>query len=602
VIRNSVVAKLWLTIIGLVIVVLVILSFYLQQLFDSFIYNTSKSVMEERGTEIATVLEQVPNSELGLSLARQLAAQAKSNVAFITGPLDQDPDTRTIFQNLTPDERAAFLKGHPVARRTTHSLLADQSAQANDASTDSWWVYTPLVGRGSTALQGILVLNQSIEVTDKSRRYISDLILFAVGLGIVLTTGLAFVVSKNLSRPLIQMNEVAMRMAKGDFHGEVNVTTRDEVGTLGLTFNYLVNQLKMTIEALSKEKEQLSGIITSMHDIVISSDLNGKIMLANPSAIKWLRNWSLAEKGHIDTNQLPPNLYEMEQRVLKSGEVHEYELNWQGRDYVAVVTPLYEQNGETMRGVVVVLRDVTEERKLDRLRKDFVANVSHELRTPLSMLQGYSEALLDGFDDDPESRKELTSIILDETLRMRRLVNDLLDLAQLESGHFAVSQDEVNVTNLVRRVARKYSTLASERNIQMNVYIADPSQDCMVLGSEDRLEQVLINLIDNALRHTPEHGSVTMRVERETEHCKIQIQDTGSGIPQADLPFIWERFYKVDKARTRSKGGTGLGLAIARNIVHSHKGDIWVASQEGVGTTFTILLPLHKLQQNDSLT
>jgi two-component system, OmpR family, sensor histidine kinase ResE len=423
--------------------------------------------------------------------------------------------------------------------------------------------------------------------------------LFAVGLGIVLTTGLAFVVSKNLSRPLIQMNDVALRMSKGDFHGEVNVTTRDEVGTLGLTFNYLVQQLRLTIDDLSKEKEQLAGIITSMNDIVISSDLNGKITLANPSAIKWLRNWSLADNGQNYADELPPQLYEWEQKVLKSGEILDYELNWQGRNYVAVLTPLYEQNGSTMRGVVAVLRDVTEERKLDRLRKDFVANVSHELRTPLSMLQGYSEALLDGFDDDPESRKELTTIILDETLRMRRLVNDLLDLAQLESGHFTISHDEVNVSGLVKRVARKYAALASERNIQLESKIDQESANCIVYGSEDRLEQVLINLVDNAIRHTPEEGTVTLSLAREDGHCKIQVQDTGIGIPSSELPFIWERFYKVDKARTRSKGGTGLGLAIARNIVQSHHGDIMVTSEEGVGTCFTILLPAAGCGRNE---
>ncbi|UOF89867.1 cell wall metabolism sensor histidine kinase WalK [Fodinisporobacter ferrooxydans] len=588
-IRNSIVAKLWLTIIGLVIVVLVILSFYLQQLFDSYIFNSQKTLIEDRGVEIATVLSEVPQSNLGVSLAHQLAYQSHSTVSYITGRLGKDVKTKEILSALTATERQDVLTGRPVARRTPASILDTTGQLSKEQQTDSWWVYAPIMKQHS--LQGFLVLNQSVDVTEGPRKYISDLILFAVGLGVVLTTGLAFVVSKNLSRPLLKMNEVAERMAVGDFQGEVNVTTRDEVGRLGMTFNYLANRLKSTIEDVSKEKEQLSGIITSMEDAVISADLNGWITLANPSAKKWLRTFFLSEQGKLDNNQLPKELFELEQRVLVSHEVQEYEMTWQGRTIIVTMTPLYEHTAKTLRGAVAVLRDVTEERTLDRLRKDFVANVSHELRTPLAMLQGYSEALLDGFDDDPEQRRELTSIILDETLRMRRLVNDLLDLAQLQSGQFFADDDPVDVDQLVKRVARKYSALAAERNIQLVTEVAE-SETYIVKGSEDRLEQVVINLVDNAIRHTQEDGSVRLRLHRTGDFCKMQIADTGTGIPAADLPFIWERFYKVDKARTRSKGGTGLGLSIVKNIVESHHGEVLVESEEGIGTVFTVILPI----------
>jgi two-component system sensor histidine kinase ResE len=259
-----------------------------------------------------------------------------------------------------------------------------------------------------------------------------------------------------------------------------------------------------------------------------------------------------------------------------------------------VMTPLYAR--AAVRGVVAVLRDVTEEFRLDKLRKDFVANVSHELRTPLSMLQGYSEALLDDIAGSAEERKELAQVIHEESLRMGRLVRDLLDLARMEAGHIELHFRQMDVRSFMKRMHRKFAALSKEQEILMNCEL--PSEDLILYHvDEDRLEQVMTNLLDNAIRHTPAQAEIVMRAERHTfkgeEAVLIEIVDQGMGIPAGDLPYIFERFYKADKARTRgATGGTGLGLSIVRNLVEAHHGAVMVKSTVGQGTTFSVLLPL----------
>ncbi|GIM48262.1 sensor histidine kinase ResE [Collibacillus ludicampi] len=581
-IRNSVVAKLWLTIIGLVVIVLTLLSVFLEQLFDSYFYKTHADELVKKADYIHQLILNEPDRDLAMRVANLLAAESNSHI-LITGPLDVE--TKDVLKNLPKEEQDQLKNGNPVVERDLNVRTKLRT------DTENIWVIFPLTVNDT--FHGLLLMNQPITVTQDAIVKIRDLILFAAGLGIVLATGLAFVVSKNLSRPLIQMNRVAERMAEGDFHGKVNVVTQDEVGQLGMTLNALAYKLEDTINHLSKEKEQLAGILTSITSGVVSADLNGHVILANPPAKRWLRSLWIQGTGRADEQRLPQELWELEQLVLQKRQVHEVEQVWKGRSIAITMTPLYEPGEEIVRGVVAVFRDITEEKTLDRLRKDFVANVSHELRTPLAMMQGYSEALIDDFGDDPEQRRELAQIILDETHRMRRLVNDLLDLAQLESGQFQMNTSLVDMRSVLKKVGRKFVALAHDNGVELRVSIAEDGS-YQVCADADRLEQVFINLVDNALRYTPRGGTVTLEMMQEGNFIRTTVRDTGTGIPPEDLPFIFERFYKADKARTRSKGGTGLGLSIARNIVLRHQGDIVVKSEIGVGTSFIVLLPIAK--------
>ena len=253
------------------------------------------------------------------------------------------------------------------------------------------------------------------------------------------------------------------------------------------------------------------------------------------------------------------------------------------------MTPLYDQS--YVRGAVAVIRDMTEERRLDKLRKDFISNVSHELRTPISLLQGYSEAIVDDIAESKEEKNELAQIINEESLRMGRLVNELLDLERMEADHIQLHSESVHLESFITRILKKFTGVADEGNISLN--LVNHVKVDTVEFDIDRMEQVFTNLIDNALRHTDEHGVINVVVENSSEHLYVEIEDSGRGIPEDDLPFIFERFYKADKSRTRNakKKGTGLGLAIAKHIVEAHSGTISVKSKLNVGTTFSFKIP-----------
>ncbi|MCL6453267.1 MAG: cell wall metabolism sensor histidine kinase WalK [Alicyclobacillus sp.] len=586
-IRNSIVAKLWLTIVGMVCVVLLLLSLLLQQFLDNFVFEQQTKEMTRLAASIATLIRQNTDLARAEAVALQLAKVSGNAHISMAIPLATNAHLGRIYQSLPAAEQAQLRQGQPVAVRggvMGHDTLAVFES------------VRPAYANG----MGLIVVTQPESVLDDPMTRMRNLIVFATALGILLTTGLAFVVSKNLSRPLVQMNRAAEQMAKGNFRQRVEVVTTDEVGRLGRTFNQLAGELQQTIAALSVEKDQLSSILSSLVDGVVAADLRGRIRLMNPPARKRLQ--ALRELTHDDdgpVETLPSGLMSMLATVVDLNQTQVRQMTWQGRVIHATMTPLYESDGTTVRGVVCVFRDITEEQKLDRLRKDFIANVSHELRTPLSMMQGYAEALLDEFGDDPEQRRELTGIIHDETLRMKRLVNDLLNLAQLESGHFHMNFARVDLNQVVGRVGRKFQALAAERGVEFGVSLPD-EHPVWVWADSDRMEQVCTNLADNALRHTPSGGRVNISVTAREHTVKLRVTDTGTGIPEADLPYIWERFYKADKARTRGQsGGTGLGLAITRHIVMEHGGDIMVESCEGQGTTFTVTLPVFRNPEDE---
>jgi two-component system sensor histidine kinase ResE len=252
------------------------------------------------------------------------------------------------------------------------------------------------------------------------------------------------------------------------------------------------------------------------------------------------------------------------------------------------MTPLYNQT--KIRGAVAVLRDMTEERRLEKMRQDFIANVSHELRTPMVMLQGYSEAILDDIVQTKEEINEFVQIIYDESVRLGKLVNELLDLARMESGNVELHIGEVDIHPFVEKIGRKFQGIAKDKEVALTVDFQNPIEQYPF--DADRMEQVLTNLIDNAIRHTNAGGHVTLVINTINNGLTFEVQDSGAGIPEEDIPFLFDRFYKADKARTRGKkGGTGLGLAIAKNIVQGHDGKIAVSSVVGEGTTFSVYLP-----------
>lgn len=383
------------------------------------------------------------------------------------------------------------------------------------------------------------------------------------------------------------MREHAFELAKGRFDSKIETKQNDEIGQLAVAFNQMGRQLKHHLEVINQEKEQLSSILTSMTDSVITFNRDKTILVSNPPAERLLQKW-FVENGLDSSKPIPDELYQMLDHVLSFEDQLDEEFEMGKSYYSITISPLYSR--DSIRGAVAVIRDKTEETKLEKLKSDFIANVSHELRTPIAMLQGYSEAIIDGVVTTEEERIDMIRVIYDESQRMSRLVTDLLDLARMESGHMSLYKEDVPLVAVIERMTHKFDQTAKEKHVHLRIE-TDFSDKTLISIDEDRIEQVLTNLIDNAIRHTPADGSVTVSMVNEQNYAKIQIKDTGQGIPQDDLPYVFERFYKADKARTRSKGGTGLGLAITKNIVEAHNGRISVDSVEQQGTIFTFYLP-----------
>jgi two-component system sensor histidine kinase ResE len=447
-----------------------------------------------------------------------------------------------------------------------------------------------------------LFLLQYIDFQFADPNKIKHLFIYTGVVGFLLTTFFAFFLLTQITQPLREMRTAADRVAQGDYTTRVAIRSSDEIGELANTFNQMASELDTLIRDLEHERDHLSSVLRSMTDAVISFDADGAIILTNPQGKHLVEEWGAVDWTEADESEndgeVPGPLRENFRSVIAGGKELTAKVHVQSGVWSVVMTPL--ASTEYVRGAVAVLRDVTEEFRVDKMRKDFVANVSHEIRTPLSMVQGYSEALLDDIAASPEERKELVQVIHDESLRMGRLVKDLLDLARMEAGHLEMTFQQVDVNALIGRVYRKFSALAKDRDIALTKSEDDPS---LVLQSADpdRLEQVLTNLMDNALRHTPSGSGIRMDAKRREasrggDVIEITVVDEGMGIPKEDLPYIFERFYKADKARKRETsggGGTGLGLAIVKNLVQAHGGKIRAASEPGKGTIFTITLPVN---------
>ncbi|GGK15422.1 sensor histidine kinase ResE [Caldalkalibacillus thermarum] len=586
---RSVVGKLWMTIILLVTVVLVILAILLVQFFDHFYFEQQNEELKHLAFKIADIFETYEHHSEARYITKELVEVSQTTLVVI-GPdqhefwkvsadkqlpiidveiLFNDSDLQQVFFGRTIDKRGHF----PVY------------IDGRMVELDVLIVAAPIMIEGTP--HGAVFLYQTLDVINETIEVTKRIILYSAGIAIFLTTIFAFFLSTRITYPLRQMKVAADNIAKGDFNSRVSIRSNDEIGDLALTFNHMAKQLNDSIQALSHEKELLSSILRSMVDGVITLDRKGEVILLNPPAEKMLKTWRYEENMEDEPHKLPRLLLDVFDQVVQTEGEHVRTVSAQGRFWTIVMAPLY--NRETLRGAVAVVRDMTEEKRLDKLRKDFVANVSHELRTPLAMLQGYSEALVDDVVGSAEERKELAKIIHEESMRMGRLVSELLDLARIQAGHVELDLKPLPLGPIVHKTLRKFTNLAKEAGISLLEDVQESDQCYQV--DEDRMEQILTNLIDNAIRYTPPQGTVTVQLKEDAHGAHISVKDTGDGIPEEDLPFVFERFYKADKARTRGKSGTGLGLAIVKDLVEAHHGHIDVHSKVGEGTTFTIHLP-----------
>ncbi len=415
----------------------------------------------------------------------------------------------------------------------------------------------------------------------------------AAGLLAVGIIALAWVQAEQGSRLLRQLAELARQMAAGKKNGRLLAQKQNDAGDLIKSFNFLTDTLNGRITDLTEEKRQLAAGMKFMADGMLIADETGKVCLINPAAARLLKikkkqalNHSLAEV--IRHHQL----IDLWQRCQKENreQVAAVEI---GRDLFlqAVITPYTEKD---TRGYLVMLQDLTPIRTLQTIRRDFISNISHELRTPLASLRAVVETLQDGALDDPPAAERFLGRAEHEIDTLTQMVEELLELSRIESGLVPLKLEETAVSDLLLTPLERLRPQAKRNEVELILDL--PAHLPPVFADAERMQRVATNLLHNAVKFTPPGGKITVhaRLNKKETAVVISVKDTGPGIPAADLPRIFERFYKSDRARTRSEGGTGLGLAIARHIVEAHNGRIWVKSNEGQGSAFYFTLPISR--------
>lgn len=414
-------------------------------------------------------------------------------------------------------------------------------------------------------------------------------IIIAAAISLLLAVIMGYVFAQTLTGPILALTKGAKNMAEGNFAQSLKVRSTDEIGQLTSSFNYMALELTKNMTEISREKNRLEILLHNMSDGVISFSRDGELILANAAATEMLE----VEKIDMDFAAFIRK-YDINSGVyLDMGSEPSKKVTFPvGKQFISAnFTPYYSASGK-IEGLVVVLQDITEQKKLDDMRKEFVANVSHELRTPLTTVKSYTETLIDGAIEDPEIAMEFLRIIDSEADRMAFLVRDLLQLSRFDNKQVHLDIVEIEMNEFLEQTV-KQSKIHAEAKRQELTFTPYPHM-VVIHGDRDRVGQVVNNILTNAIKYSLDQAQIRIFITEDDTWFKISVKDTGMGITREDLPRIFERFYRVDKARSRAMGGTGLGLAIAREIMESHGGRLTAESEYGKGTTMTMWFPKEK--------
>lgn len=403
----------------------------------------------------------------------------------------------------------------------------------------------------------------------------------------------AFVLARLFAQPLAELNEGARRLAAGDFDHKLQVAGGREHTELARTFNEMSDRLAQTFKQLAHDREQLRIILSGMVEGVIAIDEDQRLLFANERAGKLLNFQPADAVGQRLWEVIHARPFrEVVAKGLAGTAPHREEFDLPGPNPHTLTVYVSRFPGPGEPGAVVVIHDTTDIRRLERMRQDFVANVSHELKTPLTIIKSTVEALMDGAADDPDLRAEFLNKTMLEADRLQELIQDIMSLARIESGELGLECQAIPLDRAISDCVERHQPRAEAKTLTViEKPPRDGRPDIAAWADPDALRHVLDNLVDNAIKYTPSGGRIIIRWNARAEYVEFEVEDTGVGIPEKDLPRIFERFYRVDKARSREMGGTGLGLAIVKHLVQAMKGQVKAASTEGKGTTFKVTLP-----------
>ncbi len=499
--------------------------------------------------------------------ARQAPSWTRPNRS--SGAEPQDFEMLDVIDALDQELLRSLLDGNTAVDVRKLDFMKDQMVFAGAP-----------INNNSGVTKGALLLCRPLKEVSTASRSLIQLMAIAFLIAGLIASAIAYALSRRLTNPLTELNRTASRMAEGFYGERVGIRQTDEIGQLGTTLNLLSGRLSSVIDNLNEEKSKLEKVLSSIGEGIIAVDREGRVVHHNDAALKLL---SLPPRSDaaLDIRQ---KLTEMLKKASDGDERVICRFKVQDRIIEASASPIRNE-GATI-GAVCLLRDISEAERLEQMRRDYIANISHELRTPLTGIRGMAEPLLDGYIETEEERQECYRVIYQESLRLEKLIGEMLDLSRLQEGRVKLDLEPMEPAGILEAARRRMKNRAAEGEVTLGV---EAEAGLMVLGNEDRILQVLIILLDNALSFTPPGGSVTLFARRADGMVALGVRDTGSGIDEADLPYIWERFYKADKSRMRTSG-TGLGLSIAKLAVELMGGAITVATKPGEGSTFTFTL------------
>ncbi|WP_169084084.1 cell wall metabolism sensor histidine kinase WalK [Paenibacillus sp. PL91] len=514
------------------------------------------------------------------SNAKVVATSVQGNQSYI-GKKNKSLAVSRALQNITDNEQEI------IDEDNTRMKMIAQPVTIND-----------------NKVVGVVYVVASMNELYKTVNRVNQIFFSGTLIALGLTGVLGVLLAHTITSPIQGLTKQAEAVAQGKFDLQVPVLGDDEIGSLSKAFNDMTIRLKEALSVNEEENEKLASILSNMSDGVVAADENGKVIVWNRRALELLdvrtcEGCALSELFDLSEERLSELQQGRGQTMLIERDFDEQELG-EGNEGLlrATFTPIHRRDKGTT-GTIAVLQDVTEQEKLEQSRRQFVANVSHELRTPLTTIKSYAEALNDGALEERELSERFVGVIRNETERMIRLVTDLLHLSRLDSNQAPLRRRQTNVHDMLDEVADRFSFQLRQKSIKAEVRVDQGLESAWL--DRDQIDQVLDNLFSNAIKYTLDGGTIELTAKRPTDSAllAISVKDTGIGIPKKDLTRIFDRFYRVDKARSRNMGGTGLGLSIAREIVKAHGGTISLSSELNEGTAVTFTLPL--LQEGGEL-
>ena len=582
--------KLFLTYAGLAIICIVTVGIFTTLSLKNYYLERIASHLKSNAQLVRHIMKQ----DLSLGNLSDIDSQSKSLGREIGARITIiDKDGLVMGDSMKDPSR---MDNHAERLEIEDALAGNTGRSVRYSSTlkiDMMYLAIPVIKNGQVI--GAIRISLPLTEVKTQTAYIHRVVLLGALLSIVVALAIGFTVSRTITKPLSNMASLASDIAKGDFSRKIRVDSQDEIGKLASAFNQMAEELRTKIQTITDDRDQMRAVLTSVIEGVVAIDRDERIILFN-SAIEKMLNLSGGKVlgkffwEVIRNNELNVLLKEvMEKRKLQTKEL----ILLFPEEKIFEVHALPIKSEEGISGVVAVLHDITEIKRLEKMRIEFVANVSHELRTPLTSIKGFVETLKDGAVDEPENNLRFLNIIETHAERLNNLINDLLELSGMESRETKMEFQQVNLRDLVMDAVSNFKGVIGRKG--HTIEIDFPANFPEVEVDPEKMEQVFSNLLDNAIKFTPEKGRICIRAIDKGKDVQIEISDTGIGIPQEHLPRIFERFYRADKARSREIGGTGLGLSIVKHIIQAHGGKARVESEPDKGSKFYFILPKNQV-------